>query len=1002
MSGQNFLFSKKFPEEQINDIWRQGAFINRLAYGENKWILVYDNDSKYLDQKWSTRLDFPEEVITNGWEDNFDISNIGFGEGVWYVVMSTNTGISDQKWLTKQDFPSNEIKDYLKSGDTIIHLSFSYDRWIIVFGKSNNLGKQIFGLYSEFPSKTIKDYWSKGYFITSICPSNNKWGLVMSQIAPYENQFYILDYNFPEADVREKLNEGYEITNVCYGNGMWLIIMSIPIMINTYHDSDEEGTYDPSKENDEIENIQQIDPKAQRLFTTGMEYFNKKNYSKAIEYFENALKINPEFASAINGIGAAWSWLGDSDKELEYYKKAYRIDKTNPTIFSNLVFCLYDLNKFDELLEIAKNCSQKTINNVTNSSVFYYLGKVLLDNKLADEAIDFFNKALKLDPDEELFKDSIKEAETVKNTIIPQNTSQNNENIEEKSLDELMAELNKLVGLSNIKEDINNLMKYIKIEKMRRDRGMSSNPISLHAVFQGPPGTGKTTVARLLGKIYKSLGLLSKGNLIEVDRSQLVGEYIGQTAIKTNKVIDSAIDGILFIDEAYTLMPENGGNDFGKEAIDTLLKRMEDLRDRMVVIIAGYPNEMNKLILSNPGLQSRFTRYFSFKDYTPEELLEIFNRIVQVSNFQITNEAKEKVAKYLDYVYKSRTDTFGNARLVRNLFEEIVQYQSARLAEMDNISDQDLCTIDIVDINNAIDDEFKEEISENIEDIMSELNELIGLDDIKKDVEQLLNYIRVEKLRSDHGLATQNLSLHAVFQGPPGTGKTTVARLIGRIYKSLGLLPKGHVVEVSRNDLVGEYIGQTGPKTDKVIDLAMHGILFIDEAYSLNPPNSGNDFGKEALETLLKRMEDDRGKFVVILAGYPDEMKELIETNPGLKSRFNRYFNFVDYKPDELMDIFDGFIKKRSMTLEPDAEQLLISYFIDSYENKDKHFGNGRFVRNIFEKILQTQSDRIAKLDNITSNDLILITKEDIQNVVNTTNPNKPHERNTLGFKPKN
>ena len=284
----------------------------------------------------------------------------------------------------------------------------------------------------------------------------------------------------------------------------------------------------------------------------------------------------------------------------------------------------------------------------------------------------------------------------------------------------------------------------------------------------------------------------------------------------------------------------------------------------------------------------------------------------------------------------------------------------------------------------------------------AELNELVGLDDIKKDVEQLLNYIKVEKLRSDHGLATQNLSLHAVFQGPPGTGKTTVARLIGRIYKSLGLLPKGHVVEVSRNDLVGEYIGQTGPKTDKVIDLAMHGILFIDEAYSLNPPNSGNDFGKEALETLLKRMEDDRGKFVVILAGYPDEMKELIETNPGLKSRFNRYFNFVDYKPDELMDIFDGFIKKRSMTLEPDAEQLLISYFIDSYENKDKHFGNGRFVRNIFEKILQTQSDRIARLDNISSNDLILITKEDIQNVINTTNPNKPQERNTLGFKPKN
>nr|HQG67813.1 AAA family ATPase [Paludibacteraceae bacterium] len=207
-------------------------------------------------------------------------------------------------------------------------------------------------------------------------------------------------------------------------------------------------------------------------------------------------------------------------------------------------------------------------------------------------------------------------------------------------------------------------------------------------------------------------------------------------------------------------------------------------------------------------------------------------------------------------------------------------------------------------------------------------------------------------------------------------------------------------VEVSRNDLVGEYIGHTGPKTDQVIDSAMHGILFVDEAYSLNPGGQGNDFGREAIETLLKRMEDDRDKFVVILAGYPDEMKDLIETNPGLKSRFNRYFNFVDYKPDELMDIFEGFLKKRSMQLEPAAEKRLIGHFIDAWESRDKHFGNGRFARNLFEKIMQAQSDRVAKMNEISPEVLCLITAEDVESVISTVQPDQPKQRPTIGFKP--
>lgn len=1005
MAGKNFQFSKAFPEDPISKAWDKEELIHSLAYGEGKWVLITDASSPYTGQRWSTRTEFPKDAISTGWNDGFDISWIGFGEGVWFVVMSGNTGIEEQRWITNSDFPSDEIKEAIKAGESVLQLVYGNDRWAAVFGKTEHYGQQIFGLYSDFPAKTIKDYWSKGYYITSLSPSKGKWGLVMTKDAPFENQFYVSDKKFPEAEIKSKMAEGYEITDISFGNGIWLVVMSV--LTESQTNKEEEGfTYDP----DEAEPSQaapqkeiEINPKAMRYFQTGMEYFNRKDYQKAITYFEDALKITPEFPSALNGIGAAWSWMGDMDKALKYYEDSYRLDHSNPIIFSNLVYTLNDMGKTDEIYQAALECPLSTAKEVEDAMPLYHAGKALLEKGKGKKALEFFKLAAKLEPDEALYKDAIAEAEANPEDKPKPSSSPTSQPENDKSIDELLGEVNKLVGLNNIKMDIDNLMKYIRIEKMRKERGMNPNPISLHSVFQGPPGTGKTTVARLLGKIYKSMGLLTSGHLIEVDRSGLVGEYIGQTAVKTNKVIDSALDGILFIDEAYALIPEGGkGNDFGQEAVDTILKRMEDLRDRLVIIVAGYPNEMNRFIQSNPGLQHRFNRYFTFNDYSPDELLEIFRRIAESAHFVVAPEAMEKVSKYLNYVYQSRTDTFGNARLVRNLFEEVVQLQSARLAEMEQITDQDLCTITLEDINKAIADEYQEEIPESLDEIMAELNKLVGLDNIKKDVEQLLNYIRVEKLRSEQGMTTQSLSLHAVFQGPPGTGKTTVARLIGRIYKSLGLLPKGHVVEVSRNDLVGEYIGHTGPKTERVIDSAMHGILFIDEAYALNPKGGqGNDFGREAIETILKRMEDDRDKFVVILAGYPDEMRDLIETNPGLKSRFNRYFNFVDYKPDELMDIFEGFVKKRAMTLESSAEQRLIGHFIDVWEARDKHFGNGRFARNLFEKVIQAQSDRVAKMAEISPDDLRLIRLEDVESVISIVKPDQPKERNTIGFKPK-
>ena len=259
-----------------------------------------------------------------------------------------------------------------------------------------------------------------------------------------------------------------------------------------------------------------------------------------------------------------------------------------------------------------------------------------------------------------------------------------------------IAELNSLIGLERVKKDVDSLRNLIKIQAMRKQQGLPNTSVSYHCVFSGNPGTGKTTVARILAGIYKELGLLKKGHLVEVDRSKLVGEYVGQTAPKTNKVIDEALDGVLFIDEAYSLVGE--GNDYGAEAIATLLKRMEDDRDRLVVILAGYTNEIKEFIDSNPGLQSRFNRYIQFDDYSTDELTEIFKRNLRKSRYKIKRDAFEELRNQIERAVISRDKNFGNARYVRNLFEKVVQNQANRLARMDAIDNDDLSIITREDI----------------------------------------------------------------------------------------------------------------------------------------------------------------------------------------------------------------------------------------------------------------------------------------------------------------
>jgi len=268
-----------------------------------------------------------------------------------------------------------------------------------------------------------------------------------------------------------------------------------------------------------------------------------------------------------------------------------------------------------------------------------------------------------------------------------------------KSLAELMEELNSLVGLKKVKEDVKSLANVIKIMKMRKERGLPEVEMSLHLVFTGNPGTGKTTVARLLAGIYRELGVLSKGHLVEVDRSKLVAKYVGQTAPQVMEVVNQALGGVLFIDEAYSLVSRRGENDFGYEAVDTLIKAMQDHRDDLIVIVAGYPDKMEEFLNSNPGLQSRFNKYINFDDYTPEELLDIFRGMCKKNGYKLTENAEGKVKQMLEFLHETRSDSFANARTVRNLFEKLLTIQADRLAELESVSDEELSTITEEDLD---------------------------------------------------------------------------------------------------------------------------------------------------------------------------------------------------------------------------------------------------------------------------------------------------------------
>ncbi|AFM04170.1 AAA+ family ATPase [Bernardetia litoralis DSM 6794] len=569
---------------------------------------------------------------------------------------------------------------------------------------------------------------------------------------------------------------------------------------------------------------------------------------------------------------------------------------------------------------------------------------------------------------------------------------ENEESEEEETYEQVVERLNNLIGLKDLKKRIHDYTSYLQFTQIRQEKGLKEDKnLNLHLIFKGNPGTGKTTIAQMMGKIYNHLGLLSTGELHEVGRAELIGQYIGQTAPKVKDIIDRARGGVLFIDEAYSLIRSGeDSKDYGQEVIEILVKEISDGKGDIAIILAGYTQPMETLLESNPGLKSRFPVQFEFPDYTPAELLEIAKLTEKESDLEFTPEALYILSKKITEEYRKRDATFGNARFVKTTIREAKMNLGIRVMKMEdakNLSKTELSTIHVADVAHLTAGKMITPLllsidEEELQRSMAELHALVGLSEVKKRIDELIALVRFYQQTGRNVL--NQFSLHMIFKGNPGTGKTTVARILSTIYRALGVLERGQLVECDRQSLVAGFVGQTAIKTQEKINSAIGGILFIDEAYSLTSDSkTQNDFGKEALETILKQMEDKRGEFIVIAAGYTQNMEQFVEMNPGLKSRFDRTIIFKDLTTEELLEVAKGYFEQEKFILTEETQTYLKNQITTLHAQRDKYFGNARTIRTIAQEAVRQQHLRMASLSETERTEQIMQTleKEDLEKV---------------------
>ena len=529
-----------------------------------------------------------------------------------------------------------------------------------------------------------------------------------------------------------------------------------------------------------------------------------------------------------------------------------------------------------------------------------------------------------------------------------------------KTEEQIFRELDGYIGLQSVKDEIRAIVSNVN---KRKEKGAKEKLLKDHYLFTGNPGTGKTTFARKFGEILNAIGALPTGQFVEISGKDLIGQFVGDSEANVKNYVNKAMGGVLFIDEAYALMGNNGSTGgFGLDAVNTLLPLLENRKGEFVCIMAGYTKEMGKFIRMNPGLPSRCNVTIEFPDYTARELEQLFRKML-VSNvddagvFTLDAKAEEMLPKVFDRMYLKRSDTFGNAREVRNLFDAATKRHSKHGA-----NDQILTYTDIVGEDND------KEIS--VDDVMKELDGFVGMKSVKDAIRRIAQEIAVQKQLIKMGEAQEGLTKYNfILTGNPGTGKTTVARIFGKIFKALGVTSTDKVTEKVPKDIIGMYVNESDKNMDKAINEAMGGVLFLDEAYDLEPMDeagrSTSSEGKKAVQALMTRMENEAGKFVVVCAGYPKQMATFMNSNPGLKRRFSHTIHIDDYTAEELLEIYEraAKAKKYNFTLADDTVRMkALNMFRNMVAMKDDKFGNAGEAMKMVAETKTNINNRVASV----------------------------------------